>query len=99
MIGIKEIKACKLETDPTKFCLVLTVFYPIMKPCCEELLDSERSALERSLSGTSLSVSVITDEALRYYQDHECPVSVITDEALRYYQDHERPYSYDLPLT
>ena len=59
----------KLETDPTKFCLVLTVFYQIKKTFCEELLDSERSA-HQSLSGTSLSVSVITDEVSRYYQDH-----------------------------
>ena len=49
MIGYKEIKACKLETDPTKFRLIQTVFYQIKKTCCEELLDSERSAHERSL--------------------------------------------------
>ena len=35
----------------------------------EELLDSERSAHERSLSGTRVSVCVITDEASRFYQD------------------------------
>ena len=37
----------------------------------EELLDSERSAHERSLSGTRVNVSVITDKASRYYQTPE----------------------------
>ena len=37
----------------------------------EELLDSEHSAHERPLSGTHVSVSVITDEASRYHQDQE----------------------------
>ena len=41
IVGYKEIKACKLETDPTKFCLVLTVFYRIKKPCCEKPLDGQ----------------------------------------------------------
>ena len=55
MIGYKEIKAFKRETNPTKFCLVLTGFHRIKKPCCEELLDSERSAHERSLSQTGVA--------------------------------------------
>ena len=59
MIGIKEIKVC----------LVLTVFYWIKNPCCEELLDSQCSAHERPLSGPRISVSVITGEPSRYHQD------------------------------
>ena len=70
MIGYKEIKAFELETDPAKFCLVLTAFYRIKKTCCEEDFDTQRSAHERSLSGTRVSVSVIADEASRYHQDH-----------------------------
>ena len=35
----------------------------------EEHFNSERSAHERSLSGTRVSVSAITDEASHYYQD------------------------------
>ena len=27
IVGCKEIKECKLETDPTKFCLVLTLLW------------------------------------------------------------------------
>ena len=46
-MGYKKIKACKLETDPTKFSLVLTA---VKKP-----LDSERSAHEWSPSGTCVS--------------------------------------------
>ena len=62
MIGYKETKECKLETDPTKFCLVLTGFYLIKKTLLwRTFLDSERSAHEQSLSGTH--VSVITDKA------------------------------------
>ena len=57
----------ELETDPTKFCLVLTAFYRIKKTCCEEDFDTQRSAHERSLSGTRVSVSVIADEASRYH--------------------------------
>ena len=74
MIGYKEIKACKLETDPIKFCLVLAVFYWIKKPCCEELdalSDPQRSAHERSLLGTRVSVSVVTGEPSCYDQDRE----------------------------
>ena len=69
MIIYKEMK--ELETDPTKFCLVLNVFYWIKNPSCEELLDSQHSAHERSLSETRLSVSVITGEPSCYHQDHE----------------------------
>ena len=46
-------------------------FYRIKKLCCEELLDSQRSAHERSLSGTCVTVSVITGEPSRYHQDHK----------------------------
>ena len=46
------------------------------KSCCEELLDSEHSAHEGALSGTLVSVSVITDVASRYYQDHERALNV-----------------------
>ena len=49
----------------TKFCLVLTGFHQIKRPFCEELSDSQRSAHERSLSGTRVSVSVITDVITR----------------------------------
>ena len=63
MIGYKELKACKLETNLESS--------QIKKPCCEKLLDSERSAHDRSLSGTIVSVRVITDEVSRFYQEHE----------------------------
>ena len=70
---------CKLETDPSKFCLVLTVFHRIKKPCYENPLDSEPSAYQQSLSGTCVSMSVITAEPVRYEHDHErairCPCS------------------------
>ena len=67
MIGYKQMKAFKLETDPTKFCLVLTVFYRIKKTCCAGLLNSQPSAL----LGTRVSMSVIANEESRYHQDLE----------------------------
>ena len=75
MIGFKEIKAFELETDPTRFWLLLTGFYRIKKTCCEELLDSERSAHERcGLSGTHVSVSVITEERLVITRTMNAPI-------------------------
>ena len=63
------VRRFELETDSTKICLVLTGIHWIKKICCEELLDSQCSAHDRSLSVTR--VIVITDEASLYHQDHE----------------------------
>ena len=54
MVGYKGIKARIStranisKTDPTKLCLVLTVFYQIKIRCCEHSLDSEQSAHEHT---------------------------------------------------
>ena len=49
-----------------------------LKPCCEDLLDSERSAPERSLSGTRVDSSVVTDEALVITRAVNVPLRVLS---------------------
>ena len=45
----------------------------------EELLDSERSAHERSLSEIRVNVRVITDEPSRYHQECERTIGTAAD--------------------
>ena len=46
-----HLSKLKLETDPTKFFIVLTGFYRIKKPCCEELLDSQPAVSQVHMNG------------------------------------------------
>ena len=64
IVGDTATKACKPETDPTIFSLVLT--FP-------------NSAHELSLLGTRVSMSVITGEPSHYHQDHEHAYRCVTD--------------------